>query len=522
MPKAVLAFFSHHVIASVLAGLVVVAGVSVGVVAATSSPASAPLAFEPYPMSGWYALGDSYISGEGTGEYTSRTDQNGDYCHRSPQSYVSMLGVPENDFFACSGATISQIEHGRNGEPPQVPRVPPSARVILLSAGGDSFGFASVLTACVSLVGHSTSYSGCQSAVTSAENAIPNVKYQLTRLINQLHHQAPQAWIVLVGYPELFQQNPTSSCSFISAGRQLLLNEAATQLNNNYAQPVVNQLSASGVPVWYVDTLHSFAGHELCDSNQYLNPLIIKVTTLFCHPAYTFGPSWLTNAVCVESFHPNAGGYSHLLSVVRASLQQLCQLHCPSGVKYPPPPPPPPTAPPPTAPPPTAPPPTAPPPTAPPPTAPPPTAPSVKGFAPGTPQPGHSSPQAAAVGFIQAALESDWGVACSYGLPDQQSLCTLGTLITGFTATGDLQLGNTVVNGSQAIVASTGSVCITVNGTSQCGSNADPNAGLPGSGLSFAEAYAEELASPSSPSSPGFWATACDEVGGQWYVDFGS
>jgi hypothetical protein len=465
MLKSLLAFVGHYAAVSALAAFVLVGGVSAGVAASATprAPSSGTLpTFQTGSSSDWYAIGDSYIAGEGTADYYSGTNGNNDYCHRSPEAYAPQLGVDAKDFFACSGATIQEIENGMQTEPSQVSRIPSSARVILLSAGGDSLGFPSVLSNCVSVVFHTTSDSTCEKAVTKAEDAIPSVRSQLVSLLDRLHHRAPQAWIVLVGYPLLFSQNPQSTCSLISEQRQKLLNQAGMQLDSDYFKPVVKQLTASGLPVWYVDTLHAFSGHELCDSQQYLNQLTTNglLPTLFslqpviagCHPAYSLGPA----AVCAESFHPDADGYAQLERVVTASLQRLCQRHCAKGTRFSPPSAhttPPPTAVPPspttttTTGPPTT---TAPPATTPPPTAVPPSPTTTTTAPPTTPSgPGYSSAQqqwmqtgsapAAGVGstLMQAASDLQSGLSTDTGTSGYPTAISELTQLASIPETSD-------------------------------------------------------------------------------------
>lgn len=98
----------------------------------------------------WWALGDSYMAGEGTFDYYANTAKGVggslgyelqkneviDNCHRSPDSYAVMLGVETSHFLACSGATIAGVQYGWQTEPSQVQPGISSASPILLSAGG--------------------------------------------------------------------------------------------------------------------------------------------------------------------------------------------------------------------------------------------------------------------------------------------------------------------------------------------------------------------------------------------------
>jgi hypothetical protein len=324
-------------------------------------------AFQPGSQSDWYALGDSYMSGEGTFDYYGDSNTGSDHCHRSPDSYAGILGVEGSHFPACSGAKISQIESGMDGEPSQVGRVSPSARLILLSASGDSLHFSSVLKACLIPLAHLLHLSSCAQAIKTNEQLIPGkygVEQQLVKLLGHLHNVAPHAWIVVVGYPRFF---PNSLLGRITASElcgtvliryidQLALNRAASVLDTTVVARAVTQARGQGVPAWYVDTYNAFSGHELCsqptdngaldlntltldDYQTYLSlhlPAVPPVPSVPVHAASAiaaFAPSCTTQPnthglVCNESFHPTVTGYQRLAQVVKASLQQLCSRYC--------------------------------------------------------------------------------------------------------------------------------------------------------------------------------------------------
>ncbi|MGH3451727.1 MAG: GDSL-type esterase/lipase family protein, partial [Haloechinothrix sp.] len=72
------------------------------------------------------SIGDSSLSGEGTGIYTPDTDgSGGNWCHRSPKATVHMTSVPgieETMNFACSGSPANHVQLGdikQYGEPSQ-------------------------------------------------------------------------------------------------------------------------------------------------------------------------------------------------------------------------------------------------------------------------------------------------------------------------------------------------------------------------------------------------------------------
>lgn len=296
------------------------------------------------------ALGDSYISGEGTyshdafafpidyyggeeggsaypqstiGGFNSDSASASDRCHRSPASYAPLVGVQELDFVACSGATIGDVEAGSssNGEVSQLNVLTPQDGVVLVSAGGDDLGFATVLSSCVDgpFFQHQSENGGCKKAIDQASASIGTVQDHLSALFSEIRDQqhAPNARIVQIGYPRLFPVGGTgSTCSGINSTRQGWLNAAGDTLDAAIAATD----AANGVT--FVDTRSVFAQHELCSGSPYLNDL-----QLDAH----FGPFGPNNCpddytvvgdeqVCSQSFHPNTLGYRAEAAVISSAL----------------------------------------------------------------------------------------------------------------------------------------------------------------------------------------------------------
>jgi len=134
--------------------------------------------------------------------------------------------------------------------------------------------------------------------------------------------------------------------------------------------------------------------------------------------------------------------------------------------------------------------------------------------------PGNGTPAEAVAGFLDALLVAqDAGKACGYVLPDEQANCAAGLAGQGDLGnTGHIVLTATVVNGAQALVASTGQLCGPVAGGA-CIANSDARFGLPSSGESFSSAFAAAL---STSGARGWGAFACEQVNGLWYLNIGS
>lgn len=125
---------------------------------------------------------------------------------------------------------------------------------------------------------------------------------------------------------------------------------------------------------------------------------------------------------------------------------------------------------------------------------------------------GHSSPSGAVAGFLNASAAGQLAAACAFVTPPEQPVCPDLLAQAPVTVQGAaVRIGNTDINGSQALVVPLGTVCL----SGGCLTNTDPNAGLPAAGTSFADAYARGAGSANDPD------IDCVLVAGSWYVDLG-
>lgn len=229
----------------------------------TAGPASA--ATGPY-----VALGDSYSSGEGAGDYTSDSGS----CHRSPHAYpqlwASANGPSSFVFAACSGATTQDVLGGQLGS------LNSSTSLVSISIGGNDVGFADAMQTCV-LQGTDA----CLSAVDTAKNiATGQLPARLDQVYTQIHAKAPNAHVVVLGYPHLYKIG--GSCSIgISDTSRSAINGAADTIDS----VVSGRAAAHGFA--FGDVRGVFTNHEICSDDWWLNSTRIPVH---------------------ESYHPNAKG----------------------------------------------------------------------------------------------------------------------------------------------------------------------------------------------------------------------
>ncbi|HLH45648.1 MAG TPA: SGNH/GDSL hydrolase family protein [Acidimicrobiales bacterium] len=275
----------------------------------------------------YVALGDSYASGEGNPPFIPPTAGN---CDRSEVAYGYLLsGVLEQQglgfqFPACSGATTTDVlTTGQYGYPPQVDSISPSTQVMTVTVGGDDVGFSTVLAFCF-LVGCQTA-AGYVPAVKNLGRDISLLEPRLVSTYEQLEADAPQATLIVVGYPDLFPPHPgpivANMCppafpdipvdwgnvGFLAPyERQLdsVVQEAAYQAGATFVDPNV-----AGAP-------YSFLGHDVCSDSSWFNPLEIVNPDYSYHPTAT-GQSELEQAVLAQT--GLAGGLSALRAAGRGA-----------------------------------------------------------------------------------------------------------------------------------------------------------------------------------------------------------
>ncbi|MGI9623967.1 MAG: GDSL-type esterase/lipase family protein [Acidimicrobiales bacterium] len=245
-------------------------------------------------------LGDSYISGEGTGHFISGTDISSNRCHRSVRSWAYMTGAvladgDTNDiaFFACSGATTDDMwnangsSHGN--ERAQLEAFEAAHRqnpfdVVFVSIGGNDAGFGDVALACVT-----TNCRGDSSYTSRLDTEVtPLVMQVLQRLRAVTGSQVP---IFHMGYPDPLR--PAGSCfgllGISQAEQAWLSNVYVATLNSELAR------AARQAGVNFVDSSSWFDGHSICPPSG---------AERFANGLRLFSQS--------DSLHPTRAGYREM------------------------------------------------------------------------------------------------------------------------------------------------------------------------------------------------------------------
>ncbi|MES9522257.1 SGNH/GDSL hydrolase family protein [Streptomyces capoamus] len=233
---------------------------------ALADPATAQVAARA-PAGGYVALGDSYSSGAGAGDYLS----SGTECKRSSRAFPVLWAeahAPASfTFAACNGAGADDVLTGQLGH------LSPRTGLVTLTVGGSDTGFVSVIAAC-SLGGAK----GCLSAVSRARTTMDGtLTGNLDRLYSAIRDRAPAARVVVLGYPHLYHLQ--GACALgLPDGERATLNDAVDHLN----AVIARRATAHGFT--FADVTAAFAGHEICSSRPWLRGVDVLAITESYHP----------------------------------------------------------------------------------------------------------------------------------------------------------------------------------------------------------------------------------------------
>lgn len=219
----------------------------------------------------YVALGDSYASGVGAGYYDTASGA----CKRSQANYPALTAAAHSEYtlkdVSCSGATMADVRAN------QLSAVTSGTDLVTLTVGGNDAQFSTVVQNCLL---ESDSY--CKTATEWMSYYARNqMVTELSALYKDIKARAPQAEIVVLGYPQALSL--TGACPVID------LSTAKRTYMNAFADALADGIKAATAQqsVTFVDMRDTFKGHGACGSAPWINDL--------------------TNAS--EVFHPNLSGY---------------------------------------------------------------------------------------------------------------------------------------------------------------------------------------------------------------------
>ncbi|WP_051178172.1 SGNH/GDSL hydrolase family protein [Nocardia concava] len=222
----------------------------------------------------YVALGDSYAAGVGISNILDKT------CSRSDRNYAHLFAAARGYSLTdvtCGGATTDTVTSG------QLSAVTADTALVTLGVGGNDIGFGSIVKDCVTAgtlgTGSGTGSAALQALGTgstsgSAElllgcknkydadmpNRFAQVSAKVAKLVSDIKTRAPQARIVLVGYPHILPDNAA-----LCAGRQPVLPGDVDWARDTVVGGLNTMLkSQSGTE--YFSTYELSNGHDACEA----------------------------------------------------------------------------------------------------------------------------------------------------------------------------------------------------------------------------------------------------------------
>jgi lysophospholipase L1-like esterase len=234
----------------------------------------------------YVALGDSYAAGIGAPPYVPSSFS--DDCLQSNDGYPALLDrkgrIDLQVNATCPGATTSTVAGT------QLSALTPGIELVTLTVGGNDLGFAGLFRTCATPGQEAQCLIDIANAVTDQQ--LTDLGSDLTLLYGQVADGAPNALIVVTGYPYLFESDRKNPNPIVTAFN------AATAALNKTIEDAVNATRNDNIV--YVDVTDQFEGHGIGSSDPFINA-----------PSVRFP----------EFFHPNAAGYRAYADAISAAIR---------------------------------------------------------------------------------------------------------------------------------------------------------------------------------------------------------
>jgi hypothetical protein len=322
-------------------------------------------------------MGDSYASGEGAStnyvtDYYRETDANGtnrdqqNACHRSPHAWIRKADLSDRlgvtiasredswdttlDFHtvACSGAVtrnllpgdgtknaFEETADGQFGETSQVDAgyLDENTTLVTLSIGGNDARFGDVMQHCT----QGDPAVNCQDtrldpdtsnlSVAEPELIRTKVKDSISIVLTQIHKKAPNARIVLMGYPRLFHSAACIAGVTEPAVVRVVIWEAEAAWMNQIGDVLNTEMANAVTPhaayARFADPRNDFALHGVCSPNGEAIHGIVYGQTPGERPVGPAGGPWETWGPSAQSFHPKKLGTDLYATTLRRTLRAM-------------------------------------------------------------------------------------------------------------------------------------------------------------------------------------------------------
>jgi lysophospholipase L1-like esterase len=290
-------------------GVLSVVALTAACQAATAAPAAVRSSAAAYsaPTGPVVALGDSYTAGA---LLPINRGAKPPGCLRSAKAYPTLvadaLRAPLTDA-ACASAGVKNMTEAQptymGTNPPQLSALAPDDRMVLLTLSGDDMGFLNVVKQCVALSFTRPWGSPCAAHYTKGGTdqlaaGVAAEGTKMSQVLTEIAVRAPQARIVVVGYPDVFPQSGGCWPAVpIANGDVAYLRGLEVKANAMLAA------AARAAGATFVNTYAPTIGHD------------------FCRPESVRDVEGLVPGSLALPFHPNARGQQAMANAVLKAIK---------------------------------------------------------------------------------------------------------------------------------------------------------------------------------------------------------
>ena len=223
------------------------------------------------PTGGTYvALGDSFTSAP----LVPVTDV-ASGCFRSSANYPTLLakklGLLLEDR-SCGGAVTADFTKSQHpGVPAQFSALSKKTDLVTVGIGGNENRlFAQLVGRCPQLGGAEVAGSPCTDAMTRGgkdrlQKAIDRAHPKIVAALREIERRAPQAKVLVVGYPEMITPDHTCAELPLAPGDY----PYAAKINKALTDSLERAATKTGAT--YVDVFSASKGHDICSDDPWVN-----------------------------------------------------------------------------------------------------------------------------------------------------------------------------------------------------------------------------------------------------------
>ncbi len=235
------------------------------------------------PGDQYVALGDSYTAAPGTGTESQ------DNCRQSivdyPHQIAEATGADLVDN-SCSGANTSHLTEAKIGTDagPQLDAVNEDTDLVTMRLGANDFNLIGRIFFCSRLFRSDLPGTPCADAdakrgADSLDSRLPEVQANLDRAVDDIEDRAPDADIILIGYPHVAPAEGTCALLPLPVG------------DYDYARRVIDGLNdaleavADDHDLTYIDMEGPSEGHDTCGEEPWMaGPVPVPGAAAPWHP----------------------------------------------------------------------------------------------------------------------------------------------------------------------------------------------------------------------------------------------